>query len=80
MTVFRSKELPITVSYNECGEKLYEDFLGTDFFKVPINEGNRLSQWPGLELAKTFTVTGIDGKQSSKDIVLSSAGMVVTFC
>lgn len=56
------------------GDKLYNDFLGTNLFKVPINDGDRLSKWPGLELAKTFTITGVGWKRSSKDVVLSNAG------
>lgn len=72
--MFRSNALPITVCYNQDSDKLYSDFLGTEFFKVPINNGNRLSKWPGLELAKTFTCAGVNWVESSKDVVLSNAG------
>lgn len=72
--MFRSNELPITICYTDACVNLYSDFLGTNFFKVPIDEGDRLSKWPGLELVKTFTITGTGWKESSKDVVLSSAG------
>lgn len=74
LTVFRSNELPITVCALVKADEIYQEFLGTKYFKVPINETNRLSKWPGLEPSKLIEVTGLDNKYSCKDIVLSSAG------
>lgn len=53
----------------------YNQLLGTELFKVPINNHERLSKWPGIEMAKCFILTGKHWKESSQDIVLSSAGM-----
>lgn len=73
-TVFRSNELPITVCYTKAADELYSSLLGTTLFKVPIDQNDRLSKWPSLELAKTFSVTGVKWNQSAKDVVLSNAG------
>lgn len=73
-TVFRSNELPITVCYTETADEVYSNLLGTTLFKVPIDENDRLSKWPNLELAKTFSIAGVSWKQSAKDVVLSNAG------
>lgn len=75
-TVFRSNELPITVCDTQNADKVYNKFLTTEYFKVPINNEERLKKWPGLEVAKEFSVFGTHWDDSSQDIVLSSAGVL----
>lgn len=53
---------------------MYGELIGTEFFGVPIFQGDRAANWPGLELAKTFKISGKSIKESSYDVVLSSAG------
>lgn len=74
ITVFRSNELPLTICSLEKADEIYNLYLGTEYFKVPIDDGDRISKWPGLHPGKFFSVTGINSKYSSKDVVLSSAG------
>ncbi|KAG5892537.1 hypothetical protein JTB14_011126 [Gonioctena quinquepunctata] len=80
LTVFRSNELPITICTLDEAHKIYEEYLGTDLFKVPVNENDRLSKWPGLHVGKPFSVTGTHWKHSCVDVVLSSAGWVAVNC
>lgn len=74
MTVFRAPSLPLTVCETKNVESVYEQLLGSEFFGVPIFQGDRAASWPGLELAKTFKIFGKSAKESSYDVVLSSAG------
>lgn len=57
-------------------DELYQNLLGTDLLAVPINVSDRLTKWPGLQKAKTFSVIGVNSHISSKDVVLSSAGEI----
>lgn len=74
MTVFRAPSLPLTVCETKKVESIYEELIGTELFGVPIFQGDRAASWPGLELAKTFKIFGKSAKESSYDVVLSSAG------
>ncbi|KAK9881719.1 hypothetical protein WA026_017237 [Henosepilachna vigintioctopunctata] len=76
LTVFCSRELPISVCKSEEAQQFYEKYLGTEYLKVPSGGAQRLSKWPGLSEAKTFTVNGIDSKFSAQDVVLSNAGWI----
>ncbi|XP_057663003.1 nitric oxide-associated protein 1 [Diorhabda carinulata] len=78
LTVFRSNELPITICKLELAEKIYNDLLGTELFKVPIKGGDRLTKWPGLEKGEPFRIEGIDRRVASNDVVLSNAGWIST--
>ncbi|XP_030761723.1 nitric oxide-associated protein 1 [Sitophilus oryzae] len=80
LTVFRTEHLPVTICKMDMAENIYNELLGTDLFAVPINEGDRLSKWPGLSLVKTFRIQGKNIKESSFDVVLSSAGWVAINC
>ncbi|CAG9836591.1 unnamed protein product [Diabrotica balteata] len=80
LTVFRSNELPITICTLDNAEKTYDDCLGTELFRVPIDEGDRLSKWPGLSKGKPFTVKGVTRRLSSNDVVLSNAGWISITC
>lgn len=75
-TVFASKELPLTVCGLEDAEEVYQELLGSDLFKVPTGDSERLSKWPNLELAKVFTFKGVSWYKSSHDVVLSNAGKI----
>lgn len=74
LTVFRSNELPITVCNLEEANHIYQECLGTELLKIPVQGTDRLSKWPGLEPTDPFTVTGTNRKISSNDVVLSSSG------
>ncbi|XP_063907753.1 nitric oxide-associated protein 1 [Zophobas morio] len=76
LSVFASNELPITICDTGDAEELYEELLGTDLLKVPTGGADRLAKWPKLEMAKEFTITGINWQRSANDIVLSSSGWV----
>ncbi|XP_050506546.1 nitric oxide-associated protein 1 [Diabrotica virgifera virgifera] len=80
LTVFRSNELPITICDLNRADQTYEDCLGSELFKVPIDEGDRLSKWPGLSKGKPFTVTGVTRRLSINDVVLSNAGWISITC
>ncbi|CAG9857420.1 unnamed protein product [Phyllotreta striolata] len=80
LTVFRSNELPVTVCEIEKADEVYAGCLGTELFRVPIDEGDRLGKWPGLEAGRRFTVKGVHERFSTKDVVLSNAGWVAISC
>ncbi|XP_022917787.2 nitric oxide-associated protein 1 [Onthophagus taurus] len=75
-TVFCSSQLPVTICHTKDADEIYQDFLNTDFFGVPINDLDRLQKWPGLTKSKTFTFQGVDREISCADIVLSSSGWI----
>lgn len=72
--VYRSDLLPITICKLEDAEAIYCEFLGTEVFKVPINNPGRLEKWPQLEALKEMQVIGTDTNFACNDIVLSNAG------
>jgi ribosome biogenesis GTPase A len=74
LTIFSAKELPITVCDTQDAKDIYQELLGSDLFNVPKGNNERISKWPGLELAKNFTITGEIWHKSSNDVVMSSAG------
>ncbi|KAJ8931915.1 hypothetical protein NQ314_015184 [Rhamnusium bicolor] len=54
----RSNELPITVCPLKEADMIYKECIGTELFKVPSDDKDRLTRWPGLESSTPFTVTG----------------------
>lgn len=72
--MFRSDSIPITICQLDNAEQIYNEFLGTEVFKVPMNQPERLEKWPKLEPSREFQVTGIDSECACTDVVLSSAG------
>ncbi|RZB39413.1 nitric oxide-associated protein 1, partial [Asbolus verrucosus] len=75
-TVFAANELPITICDMDNAEEIYQELLGSDLFKVPTGNLERIKKWPGLELAQNFTIKGESWYKSSNDIVLSNAGWI----
>ncbi|XP_071445477.1 nitric oxide-associated protein 1 [Hetaerina americana] len=75
MTVFASSKLPILVCSTANAEELYTSLLGTKLFGVPKGGQGRLKHWPPLA-SKDYDVVGIGWKESSADVLLSSAGWV----
>ncbi|GBP77407.1 Nitric oxide-associated protein 1 [Eumeta japonica] len=76
-TVFCSNELPITITKTEDACEIYEAFLGTDLFGVPIGGKQRLSNWPGLQCHPTVLEFNGEGpKVCCGDLVLSTIGWV----
>lgn len=72
-TVFASEELPVTVCLTEDANFIYDQLLTTEVFVVPINDPERLKQWPEL-ISKELEITGVGWDVSAADVVLSSAG------
>ncbi|XP_074109711.1 nitric oxide-associated protein 1 isoform X2 [Cotesia typhae] len=75
ITVFASKELPITICHTADASELYNKLLITEAFAVPTNDPERLKLWPAFK-PKTFTLEGIHKDESVADILLSSAGWI----
>ncbi|KAH0550783.1 nitric oxide-associated protein 1 [Cotesia glomerata] len=75
ITVFASKELPITICHTVDASELYNKLLITEALAVPTNDPERLKLWPVFK-PKEFTVQGIDKDESVADILLSSAGWI----
>ncbi|XP_067142955.1 nitric oxide-associated protein 1 [Centruroides vittatus] len=75
LTVFASDDLPIHMVYLEQAEKFYKNNVGTELLRVPKGGSDRLKDFPEL-VPKEFTVTGQGWKESSTDILLSSAGWI----
>ncbi|XP_023219733.1 nitric oxide-associated protein 1-like [Centruroides sculpturatus] len=75
LTVFASDDLPIHMVYLEQAEKFYNKNVGTELLRVPKGGSDRLKDFPEL-VPKEFTVTGQGWKESSTDILLSSAGWI----
>ncbi|KYN34749.1 Uncharacterized protein C4orf14 like protein [Trachymyrmex septentrionalis] len=74
-TIFSSSELPITVTYTEDADNVYNELLKTEAFVVPENNPDRLKHWPPL-VSKEMEITGVGRNESISDIVLSSAGWI----
>lgn len=74
-TVFCSKYLPIHVVYTHEADNFYNLFIGTQMLAVPCGGEERLKRWPKLESVQ-FDLTGKSWKESTADLVLSSAGWV----
>ncbi|KAF7279172.1 hypothetical protein GWI33_007583 [Rhynchophorus ferrugineus] len=79
-TVFRAKDLPLTICRLTKASDVYQDFLNTDLFCVPSRDEEGLRQWPGLTPAKSFRLQGKSAKLSTYDVVLSNAGWVAINC
>lgn len=75
ITVFASDDLPVHMVYQDQAEKFYNHYLGTEMLRVPRGDSNRLKDFPAL-ISKEFSVTGHGWKESSVDILLSSAGWI----
>ncbi|CAK1599267.1 unnamed protein product [Parnassius mnemosyne] len=76
-TIFCSEHLPITVVKTEDADEIYNKFLGTELFAVPMSGGERLTSWPGLKrMENIMEFTGQGPKICCGDIVLSSIGWV----
>ncbi|GJQ75776.1 hypothetical protein Trydic_g17847 [Trypoxylus dichotomus] len=75
-TVFRSSALPITICKTDIADALYDEFLGTEFLRVPTGNSQRLAFWPGLKSTREFTVKGIHKDYCCADVVLSSSGWI----
>ncbi|PSN49800.1 hypothetical protein C0J52_01392 [Blattella germanica] len=77
MTVFSSGLLPITICKTDDAEELYRTLLGSQYLTVPCGGQSRLAQWPGLQShPQIFELEGISAKESSGDVILSSAGWI----
>lgn len=74
-TVFTSENLPITICETSNADEIYREFLGTEMFKVPVGNKERLSKWPALEAGDLITLKGQDWEVSCADVVLSNAGI-----
>lgn len=79
-TVFSSKHLPITICDTFEADDLYKNLLGTEIFKVPSGNEERLTKFPSLQPSEVITIKGVDWDISSKDIVLSNAGWISASC
>ncbi|XP_033211799.1 nitric oxide-associated protein 1 [Belonocnema kinseyi] len=78
ITVFSSKELPITICETIWADEIYRELLETEAFGVPINNPERLKLWPELQ-SKDMEVLGLYEDESAADVILSSAGwMAIT--
>lgn len=65
--------MPVTVCKSNLADTIYEEFLKTEAFVVPINDPERLKVFPALK-PKDLTVTGIGRHESAADVILSSIG------
>ncbi|KRT80381.1 50S ribosome-binding GTPase, partial [Oryctes borbonicus] len=74
--VFRSHALPITICKTDVADELYNEFLGTEFLKVPTGNTQRLAFWPGLKTTRELTVKSVPMNYCCADVVLSSSGWV----
>lgn len=80
LTVFASKQLPITICQTADADNLYDELLKTEAFAVPTNDPERLKIWPALQ-GKEFSIRGIGEDESVADILLSSAGTIfILYC
>ncbi|XP_023942736.2 nitric oxide-associated protein 1 [Bicyclus anynana] len=75
LTIFCSETLPVTVVTTANADDLYNTFIGTELFAVPLGGSERLRNWPGLK-NKQFKFTGEGPKICCGDVVLSSIGWV----
>ncbi|KAJ0180840.1 hypothetical protein K1T71_002925 [Dendrolimus kikuchii] len=76
-TIFCSECLPITVAKTVDADMLYETFLGTELFAVPIGGEERLKNWPGLAAKDDILEYNGEGpKICCGDVVLSSIAWV----
>lgn len=55
---------------------MYTELLGSPLLAIPFGNEQRLKHWPGLS-GKDITIKGVGWKESSADIILSSAGIIV---
>jgi nitric oxide-associated protein 1 len=78
VVVFSSLELPVTICETEYADELYENFLGSELFGVPMDTGEeRLAKWPRLEAKHDkIVIEGVEKHITACDILLSSAGWV----
>lgn len=76
MTVYSSSNLPVVIVAAPSATEIYEKFLGSEMFGVPIGYDERLKSWPGLESTDEQQITGQGYEESTCDIVLSSAGWI----
>ncbi|VVC87021.1 unnamed protein product [Leptidea sinapis] len=76
-SIFCSECLPITVVESEDADVVYDKFVGTELFAVPVGESERLNNWPGLSHKQDLLeFTGEGPHQCCGDIVLSSIAWV----
>ncbi|KAL0269543.1 UNVERIFIED_CONTAM: hypothetical protein PYX00_007243 [Menopon gallinae] len=75
VTVYASRNLPITIVQTVDADLMYQKLLGTKLFAVPHGSRERLKEWPGLR-GKEVKVIGMSRTVATADIVLSSAGWV----
>lgn len=73
--VYSSLKLPVTICDTKDAEEIYNDFLGSELFNVPIGENDRLEKWPKLD-SKEIVVMGKEKYITACDVVLSSAGWI----
>lgn len=76
-TVFASDTLPVTICPLDSAENVYKELLGTELFRVPVGNQDRLEKWPQLVAGNDIKVTGVDWESSCADILLSSAGLCI---
>ncbi len=74
-TVFCSDDLPINIVRTGEADEFYRKALSAGFLAVPSGSPVRLRDFPLLE-PRELEVDGIDQRQASCDVVLSSAGWV----
>ncbi|XP_008547553.1 nitric oxide-associated protein 1 [Microplitis demolitor] len=75
VTVFASKELPITICHTADAIEVYGKLLETEALVVPTNNPERLKIWPQFK-SKDFIIAGKNKEESAADILLSSAGWI----
>ncbi|XP_033757004.1 nitric oxide-associated protein 1-like [Pecten maximus] len=75
ITTFVDSQLPVVDCTMAEADKIYEENIGKDLFKVPIGDQDRLSKIPAL-VGEEFTIQRTDYETAAADIQLSSLGWV----
>jgi len=75
VTVFAADGLPVNIVRTSDAEEFYREASEAGFLGVPIGDKQRLRDFPDL-YGREFEIDGVDHRQSSCDLVLSSTGWV----
>ncbi|XP_055522740.1 nitric oxide-associated protein 1 [Wyeomyia smithii] len=75
--LYSTPNLPVTICDTEHADEVYQTLLGTEYFRVPGPDPERLAKWPQLQASTTdILLSGVGKHLSVADILLSSAGWV----
>lgn len=66
LAVYASDKLPIVITHTDKAEEVYQDCMGTELFRVPRGDEDRLERWPGLKRTeKPISVSNYESGQKS---------------